>query len=78
MKAHKLNTRLLQQIPFEIVQEYSVIPLEIRDQVLIVAVANPRTSLPKEELKVLTGTKDVQCVLCLPEQVEDIIREQYN
>lgn len=78
LQAVKLNGILIQTVPYEIAQEYSMIPLEKQDHVLIVAVANPRTSLPVEELKVLTGTQEIQTVLSLPDQIEDALRDKYS
>ena len=78
LEAVKISPKLLQQVPFELVEEYAMMPLELKDNVLVVAISSPRTRLPKEELKVLTGAQDVQCVLSLPVQVEEAIRDNFK
>lgn len=78
LQAVKLNEKLIQAVPYEIASEYSMIPIEMKDHVVVVAVANPRTSLPVEELKVLTGAREIQTVLSLPGQIEDTLRDRYS
>ena len=74
----KVSPRLLQQIPFELLEEYGMVPLDIKDEILIVAVSSPRTTCPRSELMVLTGAHDVQCVLSLPVQVEAFLRDNFK
>ena len=77
LEAHKLNPALIHKVPLAMAQAYSLLPLELREGLLLVAVSNPRTSIPAEELKKLTGAEEVQTVLCLPDQIEEMIREKY-
>lgn len=78
LEAIKLNAKLLEKIPFELIEEYTMLPIDLKDQVLVMAVSSPRCHVPKEELTVLTNAKEVQCVLSLPAQIEDVIRENFQ
>ncbi|MSR76774.1 MAG: hypothetical protein EXS63_00890 [Candidatus Omnitrophica bacterium] len=77
LEVHKMNPDLIHKIPLAMAQAYSLLPLELREGLLLVAVSNPRTSIPTEEIKNLTGAEEVQTVLCLPDQIQEMIRKKY-
>ena len=77
LEAHKLNPKLIHKIPLAMAEKYSILPLELREGLLLLAVSSPRTALPIEEIKQLTGAEEIQSVLCLPDQISEMIREKY-
>lgn len=77
LAVHKLDSHLFHKIPLEMAQKHSILPLDLRDGILILAVSNPRAVLPFGEIKKLTGAEQVQTVLCIPDQIEDMLRTKY-
>lgn len=66
-----------QILPYEFAKNHLVLPLEFKDDILLVAIADPLALEVLEEVRVLTG-KDVQDVLASREMLESAIEQCYH
>lgn len=74
----RINTKAVEMIPQSIAEKYHVMPLEISNGTLIVAIGNPLKVWPQNELKQVNGAKEIQSVLAIPEHIEQAIEEYYR
>lgn len=77
LEAHRLNTAILHKIPLEMAEKNLMVALELKDGTLTLGVSNPRNHLPLEEIKKLTGAVQIQEVLCLPDQIREVLHSKY-
>lgn len=66
-----------QILPYEFAKSHLALPLEYRDEVLLVAIADPLALEVLEEVRLLTG-KEVQDVLASREMLEAAIEQCYH
>ncbi len=74
----RINSKAVDMVPQSIAEKYSVMPLEISNGNLIVAIANPLKVWPQTELKQINGAKEISSVLAMPEHIEQAIEEYYR
>ena len=72
-----INPKAVEMVPQELSERYRLIPIEIRTGKLILGISNPLNIWPESEIRQLTGMTDIQTVLCLPDQIEKAVREEY-
>jgi type IV pilus assembly protein PilB len=73
----RINPKAVQLIPCSIAQKFQIMPIELIDKALIVGVPHPLMVWPQNEVKQLANVEKIQCVLCLPNEIEQAIREHY-
>ena len=78
LKHIKINPKAVALVPHAIAEKYSLMPIELRDEVLTVGISNPLNVWPEAELKHLTQAKEIRTVLCLPNAVHQAIQEYYK
>jgi len=71
-----IPAEVLELIPVKIARRYHVIPIEIRNNVLMVAMSKPYDILLRDELKILTEC-DVRPVLASYRDINEAIRKYY-
>ena len=72
-----INPKTIECIPRSIAQKYSLLPIDICDNVLFMGLSDPKRKWPKTELKELTKVQDIKTVLCLPEAIARMIDKLY-
>lgn len=72
-----INPRAVDRIPGSIARKYAIMPLELTDGTLAVAVSTPQVGWPIEEIRVLAKVDAISPVLCIPEHVVEAIRTYY-
>jgi len=72
------NPKAADCIPRSIAEKYQLLPLDIRDEVLYLGIADPRQSWPEEELDQLMGVRKIKTVLCLPEAIQSSLQLLYG
>lgn len=77
LKRTKINPRAVEKIPMSIAEKYTILPVEIYDDILTLAIGNTLQAWPEKELRQLAGVKEIRCVLSLPEDIESAIRNVY-
>jgi len=60
------------------VYEYGLIPLAVKDDVLLVAVPSPDLIWPETEIKNIAQLRDIRSVLSTPEAIHDAIYRYYG
>lgn len=78
LKRIKINTKAVELIPRSVAEKYSIMPLEMREDTLLIAISNPLNVWPEVELKQITRMNDIRTVLCLPSDILDAIKENYS
>jgi type IV pilus assembly protein PilB len=74
----RINPKAVDLIPRSIAEKYSLLPIEIQRGILYVGVADPLAKWPEEDLKQMAKVQEVRMVLCLPEDIRQMIQEEYN
>ncbi len=77
LKRIKINPKAIELIPRSVAEKYTIIPIELREDVLLIGISNPLNVWPELELKQLTRINDIRTVLCLPQDILQLIQEQY-
>jgi len=78
LKHIKINPKAVELIPRSVAEKYSIIPIEIRQDVLLIGISNPLNVWPELELKQLTRLNDIRTVLALPDDIRQSIQENYG
>ena len=78
LKHTKINPRAVAAVPKSIAEKYNIMPIEIIQNALVVGVGNPLNLWPESELKELTGFPEIRTVLCLPDDIQQAIQENYK
>ncbi len=78
LKRIRVNPAAVELIPRSIAEKYELMPIETRQDVLIIGIADPLNVWPETELKSLTKLKDIRTVLCLPTDIREAIEEYYE
>jgi len=74
----RINPKAIELIPKHVIHQFQILPIEIQTGTLIIGISNPLTTWPKSDIKKMTKVQEVQCVLCLPNQLEDAIEKFYG
>ena len=78
LKHIRINPKAVELIPRSIAQKYSLLPIDVRDEVLFLGISTPLRIWPEVELKQMAKVREIRTVLCLPEEVNQMIQEQYG
>ena len=78
LKRIKINPKALELIPRSVCVKYSIIPIEVREEILLIGISNPLNVWPEVELKQLTHMTDIRTVLCLPADITESINVNYG
>ena len=74
----RINPKAVELISPEMARKLKIFPIDFQEDTVIVAVDNPLTILPEEELKQISSFNEVETVLCLPEDIQAAIQEHYR
>ena len=77
LKRTKINSKAIELIPRSVAEKYSLMPIEFRQESLLIGISNPLNIWPEVELKKLTKIEDIRTVLCLPDDIHQTIKEYY-
>ena len=77
IKRTRVNPKAIQAIPKSIAEKYGIMPVEVVQNTLIIAISNPVHSWPEFELKALSKFSNIETVLSLPEDIRQAILEHY-
>lgn len=72
-----VNDKALACMPKSIAEKYNIFPLEMQDNMLIMALSDPLQAWPEDDVRNLAQVKSIQKVLSLPEDVKNAIGEYY-
>ncbi len=78
LKRVKINPKAIELIPRSVAEKYSIMPIEIFNNALVIAISNPLGLWPEAELKELTKLPQIRTVLCLPSGIQQAIQEYYK
>lgn len=74
----RINPKAVERIPRSIAVKYTLMPIELHNNTLQMAITNPLSAWPETELKELAKVQEIRAVLCLPSHVEKAILEHYG
>ncbi len=77
LKEQKINTSVIQKVPAKFASHYKIIPIEFKDNILIVAMADPLDIRTLDDIKLLLGI-EVRGVLASEIGIIDAIRKFYG
>ncbi len=77
LKEVKVSPELIKRVPVKFVQHYKFMPLELKDDVLTIAVSDPLNVWLLEDLKLNLGYQ-IERVLTTDDQIEEAIRKYYG
>lgn len=78
LKKVHLNPKALELIPSDLAWKHFLFPVEVLDDMVILAVDNPLAMLPEDEIKTLGSFRDIQTVLCLPNDLRNALEVHYG
>ncbi|MDD5218103.1 MAG: hypothetical protein PHN49_10305 [Candidatus Omnitrophica bacterium] len=78
LKRTHINPKAVEMIPKSIAQKYLMVPIDMRDDTLIVGISDPLKAWPADEIKHFAKVKEIRSMLCLPEEIEQAIKEVYS
>ncbi len=77
LKKTKINPRAVEIVPQSIAEKYLLMPIEVSNESLVIAISSPLNVWPEAELKKLTAMREIKAVLSLPEDIKTSIQENY-
>jgi len=77
IKKTRVNPKALELVPGSLARKYSVLPIECQDNILFVGIADPLKQWPEEEFREFSKMDKIEKVLCLPEDLDEMIRQYY-
>ena len=78
LKRIKINPKALELIPRSVAEKYSLMPIELQNNTLVIGISNPLNVWPELEIKQLTKIDDIRTVLCLASDIHQAIQESYQ
>ena len=78
LKRTKINRKAVELIPQSVAEKHRLMPLEIVRDSLVIGISNPLAACPAEELKGFSRVKEIRTVLCIPEDIQNAINENYT
>ena len=78
LKRIRINPKAAELIPEDLARKLRVFPVDFQDDTVILAVDNPLTVIPEDEMKKIAAFREIHTVLCLPEDLEEAIQEFYK
>ncbi|MFZ5802868.1 MAG: hypothetical protein ACOY3K_07180 [Candidatus Omnitrophota bacterium] len=77
LKRVKINPEAVKKIPRSVALKYTLLPIEISGEGMILGIADPLRDWPAEELRNLAKVKSVRRVLCIPEDLRASLDAEY-
>jgi len=77
LKSANIEPLVIQKVPAKFASHYKVIPLEFKDNILIIAMADPLDIRTLDDLRLLLDV-DVRGVLAGEKEIEEAIRKYYG
>lgn len=77
LKKTKINPRAVEIVPQSIAEKYLLMPVEVSNDSLVIAISSPLNVWPEAELKKLTAIREIKAILSLPEDIKAAIQENY-
>ena len=74
----KINIKAVEVLPRSFAEKYLLMPIDILEDCLLIAVGNPVSTWPQDEIKKLTHFEHIKTVLSLPDKINEVIREFYG
>jgi type IV pilus assembly protein PilB len=74
----RINMKAVQKVPRSIAKKFRIMPIEIVEDTLTVAIPNPLAMWPQQDIKQLANVTHLQAVLCLPQDIDQAIKEYYG
>ena len=68
----------VQRIPKSIAEKYSIMPIELQGDTLVIGISDPVQIIPTSEIAALAKVSAVKSVLCTPDAVKASIEAHYN
>lgn len=78
LKKTKINPRAVEIVPQSIAEKYLLMPVEVSNDSLVIAISSPLNVWPEAELKKLTAMREIKAILSLPEDIKAAIQEHYT
>ncbi len=78
LKEVRINPKIANIVPKKLVTEFQVMPIEIRGEVLLIAMNNPLDIWPVSQLQEQLHLADVHFVLAKKRDIEDHIQKYYG
>ena len=73
-----IDPRAVERVPRSVAIKYGFVPIEMRENILVVGTSNPRAALPDAEIAELAGVSKIEVVLCTPDAVAVAIGRYYD
>ena len=77
LKRIRFNPKAIALIPRSVCEKYTLIPIELSSNTLLIGISNPLNVWPENELKQMTKMDQIKPVLSLPEDIRQAIRDYY-
>jgi len=77
LRDHDVDSLIIQRVPAKFASHYNIIPLEFKDNILTVAMANPLDIRTLDDVRLLLGL-EVKGVLASEPDIDDAIRKYYG
>lgn len=77
LRKEKINPKVLSLVPESFARRHLLIPLEVKENKLYVAMSDPLNVLVKDELSILTGY-DIEIVVAPSNEIRQLIEEFYG
>lgn len=74
----RINREVVRLVPQDIIAEHKIMPLEMRNGVLLIAVFNPLDMWPLSVLQKRMNLTEVQIVLATKNDIEQTIKKYYT
>ena len=77
IKKTRINPKALELIPGSFAKKYRLLPIELHDNILSVGIADPLKAWPEADIREFSKVQEIKKVLCLPDDLEEVTRQQY-
>ena len=77
LKRMRINPLAVEKIPASLARKYQIMPFELTDNTLVIGITDPLRAWPEEEIRRLAKVNELIKALCLPDDVDQCIREHY-
>jgi type IV pilus assembly protein PilB len=74
----RINPKAVAAVPRSIADKFQIMPVELREGVLTLAVPSPTHMWPRDELLEMACLKDVKTVLAMEDDIRAAIRDYYG
>ena len=74
----RVNPKAVEKVPKEIAEKFTLMPIELHQETMTLALGTPGAYWPEKELKQMTQIANIRPVLCIPEHIKKAIDENYG